>query len=247
MIISLFYSTKRITEEGLNPEIQDSLAELNTYLKSQNQPEVPLKNIKQISNYDLFDSLENDNTITILDTREAYELDISKLPTDFNIKYIRLGDIVNNNFNLPNINSPIVIVSFGKNRAYQAALYLHSKGYSNISILEGGISKWAMDNFPMQINNYQKDKEISETLELIDPSDERVKSARIIRFGPPSDPQSIQSIYWSSIFTDEYLDSLNREDNYIISCDNRKDCYYGLFFWYKAKAKINIVGYTQYK
>ena len=245
VIIFLFYSTKNSSEENSNPDVQGSFTELNTYLKSQNQPEVPLKNIKQISNYDLYDSLQNDEKITIVDIREAYELEISKLPTDFDIKYIRLGDIISNNFKLADINSPIVIISFGKNRAYQAALYLQSKGYSNISVLEGGISKWAMDNFPMEINNYQKDKEISKTLEYIDPSGERIKSAKIIHFGPLSDPKNIQSVYWSSKSFDDYLSALSPGDAYIISCNNRKDCYNGIFFWHKAKSRINIVGYTQ--
>lgn len=243
-IIFALYSPSTTPKVGQNNDVVEALEDLNAYLKSQNQPEIPLLSVNQISNTDLYDKLQQHGNITLLDIREDYETEISRLSDDLNIKYIRLGDIINNNYELSDKNSPIVIISFGTNRAYQAALHLRSKGYSNISVLEGGISKWAMDNFPMEINNYQKDKEISEILQYIDPSSDHKKSAKIIPFGPSSNPKNIQSIYWSSKFFDDYISSLNPADIYIISCNNRKDCYNGTFFWHKAKSRINIVGYT---
>ena len=227
-----------------DPEVQESLTELNLYLKSQSQPEVSLLPIKQISNYELHDKVQKQSRLVILDIRERYELEINRLPDNYNIKYIRLGDILNNSLDISDKDSPIVVISFGNNRAYQAAAYLLSKGYSNISILNGGISKWSLDNFPMAINNYQNDKDITQTINFIDKSDEHIKNSVTLHFGPVSDPKNIQSNYWSSKFFDQYINTLDPNKLYVISCNNRKDCYNALFFWHKARSTINIVGYT---
>lgn len=224
---------------------EEALNDLNLYLKSQSLPPVQPQNLNTISNYKLFDKLQNKENILVLDVREDHEWEVNRLPDEFsNIKHIRLGDLLTAK-DVTDKETQVVIISFGNSRANQAALYLLSKGYTNVSVLEGGIMQWGIDNFPMAINNYQSDKNISQVLTSIDPDNPVHGSAQFLSFGPASIPNNIQAIYWDTQRLNDFITSLSSEQPFIIFCQDDKYCYEALFFYHHAKSKVNIVGYTQ--
>lgn len=230
-------------------DLKGALWGLNLYLSGQNMKTILKQDLVKIDNSELFEKLKSgDDRSIILDIREKYEWSINRLTGDAAVKYIRLGDVLSGKLeNIPVKEQEIVIVGFGETRASLAAYSLISQGYTNVKVLKGGILKWAMDNFPMEINNYQKDKDISKILKYFSDKDIKIHGGPVvlISFGPANlEGTLIQPIFWDTQKLTAYINSLSKDKKYVISCGSRKYCYEALYFWYDAKDVLNIVGYT---
>lgn len=97
--------------------------------------------IKNISADELSDII-NQNNIFLLDVREEFELMMGKVPGVYNIPVGQLPRRLNE---IPEDKSrKIVTICASGNRSYEAAHFLHKKGYKYLYNLEGGTYGWLM-------------------------------------------------------------------------------------------------------
>lgn len=240
------HSSIHVNYELKDNDIEDITRDLNIYLENNNQPQLIIQTIPELENQELYEKLESTREeFVVVDIRENLELATNRLPQKYSrIKYIRLGDLINNNFEGLEKNSEIILISFGQTRAYAAALYLKTNNYSNVKVLRGGILKWAQDNFPMEINNYGS-KDLFDSLKHLNHEElNKLPETKIISFGPALQKQNIQPIFWDTKTLSKYIYSLSKERSYILSCSTIKYCYDAIYFWHEAKNSVNIIGYT---
>lgn len=237
---------KRLTYNGDLPALYQ---EVNKYLASKNRPLISNSNITKISDRSLLEKLEsNPQNFLLIDIRETRETEtLLRLNDNKNLKYIRLGDLVFNNFDPLPKNTEIVIIGFTENRERVAADYLKSEGYQDVKILENGLLKWGLDKLPTSINNYANNQirkdDINTLIPYIkDPS----KDTSIINFGPYGEGNITLSVM-DSISLNSYITGLPNNTPYILKCQDNKSCYDASHFWYLAKDKIDIIGYTGYR
>lgn len=81
---------------------------------------------------------------TVLDVREAWELDICKLE---DCLHIPLGDLARRIDELP-LDRPLVVVCHTGRRSLMATQFLRSAGMDQATNLTGGVETWATDIDP---------------------------------------------------------------------------------------------------
>ena len=106
--------------------------------------------IPQIMPKDLKQKIDDGDTITILDVREQSEWDISNL-AEFGSVHIPKGDVVDRIGELnPDVETVVHCRSGGRSNEIAKALY--AAGFSNVSNLDGGLTRWADELDPsMQV------------------------------------------------------------------------------------------------
>jgi rhodanese-related sulfurtransferase len=100
--------------------------------------------VSDISPRALNERLQAGEAITVIDVREDWELQISKL--DFAL-HILMYDIPDSLEQIPR-DKPVVIMCHVGGRSSQVATWLHVQGYTNVLNLTGGINGWAREVDP---------------------------------------------------------------------------------------------------
>lgn len=92
-----------------------------------------------ISAEELKKKFDHDESFTLLDVREAHEYYISDIDGTTRIPFYDLKDRLNE----LDKSSKIITLCRSGNTASDAAKILIENGFSNVSILKGGINEWA--------------------------------------------------------------------------------------------------------
>ena len=236
---------KRVAYQGDIPAIYD---DINQYLLLKNRPIITPHDIPTISNTALLEKLNSQDTnFAVIDIREPRETETLIRLNDYpTLRYIRTADLINNFEPIPK-DTEIIIVGFTTNRETIAADYLIGEGYTNVKILKDGLLQWSLDNLPTSINKYSSD--------LI--NFDNINSILLFLKNPPPNSQVITFGAFNkadvSLLTmdtpqlNEYIDSLSKDKEYILRCETNKTCYEASHFWYIAKDKIKIIGYTGFE
>lgn len=95
--------------------------------------------IETITPLQLKELLAQNNPPLVLDVREAEELTVCVLP---NVTHIPLGNLPGEANKLPEGRVIVTLCHHGY-RSFQAALWLKSRGFSQVLNLTGGIHAWA--------------------------------------------------------------------------------------------------------
>ena len=88
--------------------------------------------------------IQRDPTIRILDIREEWEVKICKLSASLPLSPTLLDEILTE---WPK-NTPILLYCHHGVRSMDAATFLADRGFTNVSILKGGIEAWSLDVDP---------------------------------------------------------------------------------------------------
>ncbi len=88
--------------------------------------------------------LDAGEAIEIIDVRDEWELEVSKLDA---AKHIPMDEILERLDEVPK-DRPVVFLCRSGSRSGRVADYLTSQGYTNTYNLEGGILQWASDIDP---------------------------------------------------------------------------------------------------
>jgi rhodanese-related sulfurtransferase len=100
---------------------------------------------KEITVQELKQKIDSNEKFTLVDVREAHEKAFSDLGgiliplSKFELEYTKLTE---------NKDREIVLYCRSGGRSGQAAAYLKSKGFSNVTNVLGGINKWALEVDP---------------------------------------------------------------------------------------------------
>jgi adenylyltransferase/sulfurtransferase len=94
--------------------------------------------IQELSVEDLKARLDAGEQPLVIDVREAWELDISKLPFAKHVPMAQLPDRVGD-FDSA---TPIIVMCRSGGRSMQVARFLESRGFRSVSNLTGGILAW---------------------------------------------------------------------------------------------------------
>jgi rhodanese-related sulfurtransferase len=86
--------------------------------------------------------LDAGEDMLLIDVREAWELEQSKLP---NIVHIPMGDLPYSLDQIPE-DKPVVIVCRTGSRSAQVADWLAGNGYEDLYNLDGGMNAWVRDD-----------------------------------------------------------------------------------------------------
>ncbi len=106
--------------------------------------------IKNISPKELKTRLDAGETLDVIDVREDWERDISKVAF---AKAIPMNEIPQRTAEIPK-DTPVVVMCRSGGRSSQVATFLESEGYTNVLNLEGGILRWALDVDPSLPKSY---------------------------------------------------------------------------------------------
>jgi adenylyltransferase/sulfurtransferase len=91
-----------------------------------------------LSANEINNQLKNNNTITVIDIREPYELDICSI----GFRNIPMASIIDHLDELKSANSIVLMCRSGK-RAESVANWLESDyNFTNVIVMEGGIVQW---------------------------------------------------------------------------------------------------------
>ncbi len=85
-----------------------------------------------------------DTTITIIDVRQPWEVDICRIPNSLNIP---MDDIPDSLDQLPR-EGTIVFVCHSGQRSAAVTNWLRMQGYTNVLNMAGGIDRWAREVDP---------------------------------------------------------------------------------------------------
>lgn len=228
-------------------EPQSIPADFNNFLSSKQKKLIDYKKILYIEDNQALQEMESgNNNYLFLDVRENYELEFLAFNKYANYVHIRLGDLVNDNFNLDRTKT-IVTIAYTETRANVAANYLLTIGYTKVKILKGGLDQWVSDNLPLKIN------ENAPTLYAVlkyYPEDQIKNidaSFSYINFGPCSQ-NTICPLFLDSKSLNEYINSLSSSNKpYIFYCISKDYCFQAVNFWREVRNRISIIGYTGYK
>lgn len=240
--------TELIERVGYSGDLTEIYDDINQYLLSKNRPIIAQHNITTISNTDLLAKLNSEATnFVLIDIREPRETEtLIRLNDHPNLRYIRFADLISSFDPIPK-DTEIVIAGFTSNRETIAADYLTSLGYTNVKILEDGLLQWSLDKLPTSINKYSSDlisfDNINSYLPFIkDPS----PNDEIITFGS-FNKADISLLIMDTPQLNSYIESLPKDRDYVLRCETNKTCYEASHFWYVAKDKIRIIGYTGFE
>jgi len=231
------------------------LKDTNHYFTSNNRPKLQLINIPKIDLTTFINLLSKSEVdFVALDITDDYEKEFIRLPNHPKLKSITFGDLINN-ISLPeNKKKETILLSYTGARAYIAANYLTSQGYSNIKVMQGGVLLWSKvenknEKLTLPLNKplkliYDNVRLISKD-ELSVLSENTSKDIIILNLSE----QSAKSLYMQTMSTKDiaaYINSLPKQRKYILQCDSSLSCWDAAVFWFKANKQINIIGYTGY-
>lgn len=236
---------KRVTYQGDLPAIYD---DINQYLITKNRRIVTSHDIPTISNTALLEKLKSkDTNFTVIDIRERRETETLIRMNDYPaLRYIRTADLIYNFEPIPK-DTEIIIVGFTTNRETVAADYLIGEGYTDVKILKGGLLQWSLDNLPTSINKYSSDIISSDNINSLLPFLQNLPpNTELITFGAYS-KADINLLIMDTLQLNKYIDSLPKDKEFVLRCETNKTCYEASHFWYIAKDKIKIIGYTGFE
>lgn len=101
--------------------------------------------VAQISARELKARLDAGERPTVLDVREAWELDIARLPQTV---HIPMGELARRMAEL-DAGRDLIIMCRSGGRSMQAAQYLAARGFARVANLDGGILAWSRDVDPL--------------------------------------------------------------------------------------------------
>ena len=104
----------------------------------------PLRGSDAISVRELADMRSSGKEHTVLDVREARELDICKLEGALHVPMAEIPDRIGD---LPT-DQPLVVICHHGARSQMVVDFLRSAGFDNAVNLDGGIDAWACDVDP---------------------------------------------------------------------------------------------------
>jgi len=232
-------------------DLELNVKDVNAYFKEINHPSLVINNIPSVEAPYLLGLLNSiKKNYLVLDVREEYERLFYSFKKNSNILEIRLGDIINNKAMLDPIllrKKEIIVVSSTESRASVAANYLHTQGYKDIKILKSGFLP-SVEQLPFQtrhpvelINLVLKYYSENEAEDITAPT-------TILKFGPwsKSEDYYINMTVSNTSKLNNLIDSLSKKNLYLIQCTSNHYCYQAVNFWYLARNKISIIGYTGY-
>uniref|UniRef100_UPI0011125D1E rhodanese-like domain-containing protein n=2 Tax=Candidatus Ichthyocystis TaxID=2929841 RepID=UPI0011125D1E len=76
----------------------------------------------------------------LVDIRSAEEFSICSIPGSVSFP----NDSIYDNYDSLNKDQPVVVVCHGFDRSVSVAIFLERKGFSDVSVLIGGIDAWAL-------------------------------------------------------------------------------------------------------
>jgi sulfur-carrier protein adenylyltransferase/sulfurtransferase len=97
--------------------------------------------VKGIAPLELKTRLDDGEDIMVIDVREDWELEMSKLE---GVVHIPMSDIPDSVSQLPK-DKPVVIICRTGSRSTNVVKWLETQGFSNMLNLDGGINRWADD------------------------------------------------------------------------------------------------------
>ena len=104
---------------------------------------------QSISAGDLFEMLQEDKNLYLLDVREPFELMMTGAVNG--VKNIPIGELQSRINELPqNKKQDIICICASGNRSYEASHYLAKKGYTNVMNLEGGTYGWLSSGYEIK-------------------------------------------------------------------------------------------------
>ncbi len=98
----------------------------------------------QITPLELKTRLNAGETITIIDVREPWEVDIASVADTLNIPMNSIPEALDR---IPK-NVPVAILCHHGNRSNQVTQWLRIQGYVNVINITGGIARWAEEIDP---------------------------------------------------------------------------------------------------
>ncbi len=101
---------------------------------------------KNITSEELFEMMNKNEDLYLLDVREPYELIMMGAVS--NVNNIPIGELAQRVNELPEDKTKnIVCICASGNRSYEASHFLSKKGYENVMNLEGGTYGWLMNGY----------------------------------------------------------------------------------------------------
>lgn len=95
--------------------------------------------MEYINAIELKKKIDLGESVTVIDIRESYELDICKVDS---FKHIPMSEVVERTAEFSNDNSVVICCRSGKRAVALANLLIEDQNLRNISVLEGGILAW---------------------------------------------------------------------------------------------------------
>ena len=120
---------------------------------------------KEISPKDLNILLEGNSKFALIDVREAGEYNSTHIPDSSLISRRDLEFQMSTA--VPVKNAHVVLCDDDGRRAGLAAATLERMGYTNVSVLEGGINRWSTQNYPTEWGSNVISKDFGEKMEVV--------------------------------------------------------------------------------
>lgn len=120
--------------------------------------------VKQVSPEDLNTLLERGAKFALIDVREAGEYNSTHIPDSSLISRRDLEFQMSTA--VPVNNAQVVLWDDDGLRSELAAATLERMGYTNVSVLEGGINRWGIQNYPTEWGSNVISKDFGERMEV---------------------------------------------------------------------------------
>ena len=120
---------------------------------------------ENISPAELNDLLNGDSPFALIDVRESGEYNSSHIPGASLIPRRRIEHIIESSAPVKSV--PIVVCDDDGRRAPLAAATLERLGYSNVSVLDGGVNRWSSRDYPTEWGVNVPSKDFGEKLEVV--------------------------------------------------------------------------------
>ena len=120
--------------------------------------------VKQVSPEDLNTLLERGAKFALIDVREAGEYNSTHIPDSILISRRDLEFQMSTA--VPVNNAQVVLCDDDGLRSELAAATLERMGYTNVSVLEGGINRWGIQNYPTEWGSNVISKDFGERMEV---------------------------------------------------------------------------------
>ncbi len=118
-----------------------------------------------ISDVELDALLKGDKPFALIDVRESGEYNSSHIPGACLIPRRRIEFIIEDS--VPARGVPVVVCDDDGRRAPLAAATLERLGYTNVSILDGGVNRWSARDYPTEWGVNVPSKDFGEKLEVV--------------------------------------------------------------------------------
>ena len=218
------------------------LNDLNSYLQINHRSSLSVSNIELVE--------KPEKEAILLDVRDDYERKFVKLK---GVKVIRLGNLVNNEFDGLQKDNEIIVLCHTDARSFIVANYLKSQGFINVKGYKGGVISWLENKQPIVINKpfqfiYSKLPLLSiQEVKRLKNSDNNVEE---LVFAPDSEySNAIHSLFMSDTQLSNFIATLSPHKKYIIHCVSNDHCFDAVSFLDKVKTKnknLQFIGYYGY-